>query len=195
MKIIGITGSSGSGKSTITQILEKELKGKAIYSDEVVKQMQKEKTEYYKKIVEAFGTEILNENKEINRKLLATIIFENREKRKKINELTKIYVLEEIRKQINKANTKYVIIDAPLLIETELNKDCDIVIAVICNKETKIKRICKRDNINRQEAIARLNSQKSNEFYTKYADYIVENNGGKYDKLVGKIRTSLQKLQ
>lgn len=194
MKIIGITGSSGSGKSTITNILAKELNAKAIYSDEIVKQMQKEKTEYYKKIVEVFGTEILNEDKEINRKLLAAIIFENREKRNKINELTKIYVLEEIRKQINKANAKYVIIDAPLLIETELNKDCDIVIAVICNKETKIKRICKRDNISEKEAIARLNSQKSNEFYTKHADYIVENNGGEYDKFVGRIRASLQKL-
>lgn len=195
MKIIGITGSSGSGKSTITNILEKELKAKAIYSDEVVKQMQKEKTEYYKKIVETFGENILNENKQINRKLLAKIIFGNEEKRNKINELTRIYVLEEIRKQIDKANSEYVIIDAPLLIETGLNQDCDIVIAIICNKETKIKRICKRDNISEKEARERLNSQKSNEFYTKHADYIVENNGGEYDKFVGRIRASLQKLQ
>ena len=63
MKVIGITGSSGSGKSTLTKILANELNAKAIYSDEIVKKMQKKGTDYYKKIVETFGEEILNENK------------------------------------------------------------------------------------------------------------------------------------
>ena len=195
MRVIGVTGSSGSGKSTLTGILAEELKAKTIYADEVVKQMQKTGTEYYKKIVETFGRQILDKNNELNRSLLASIIFSDEEARNKINELTKIYVLEEIRKQIKESTNEIVIIDAPILIESGLNKDCDIVIAVICDRQTQIDRICKRDKIKGNEAIQRLDSQKSNKYYEKYADYVVENNGGEYDKFVGRIRNSLQKLQ
>lgn len=195
MKVIGVTGSSGSGKSTLTSILAEELQAKTIYADEVVKQMQKTGTEYYKKIVETFGRQILDENNELNRSLLASIIFSDEEARNKINELTKIYVLEEIRKQIKESTNEIVIIDAPILIESGLNKDCDIVIAVICDRQTQIDRICKRDKIKENEAIQRLDSQKSNKYYEKYADYVVENNGGEHDKFVGRIRNSLQKLQ
>lgn len=194
MKVIGITGSSGSGKSTLTKILANELNAKPIYSDEVVKKMQKKGTNYYKKIVETFGEEILNENKEINRKKLAEIIFSKEEDRNKMNEITKTYVLEEIKRQIKETKKEIVIVDAPILIESGLNKECNIIIVVICNRETQIERICKRDNIEEKEAIARLNSQKSNEYYKKYADYVVENDGGEYDKFVGRIRASLQKL-
>ncbi len=194
MKVIGITGSSGSGKSTLTKILANELNAKAIYSDEIVKKMQKKGTDYYKKIVETFGEEILNENKEINRKKLAEIIFSKEKDRNKMNEITKTYVLEEIKRQIKETKKEIVIVDAPILIESGLNKECNVIIAVICNRKTQIKRICERDNIEEKEAIARLNSQKSNEYYKKYADYIVENDGGEYDKFVGKIRASLQKL-
>lgn len=194
MKVIGITGSSGSGKSTLTKILANELNAKPIYSDEVVKKMQKKGTNYYKKIVETFGEEILNENKEINRKKLAEIIFSKEENRNKMNEITKTYVLEEIKRQIKETKKEIVIVDAPILIESGLNKECNIIIVVICNRKTQIERICKRDNIEEKEAIARLNSQKSNEYYKKYADYVVENDGGEYDKFVGRIRASLQKL-
>lgn len=194
MKVIGITGSSGSGKSTLTKILANELNAKPIYSDEVVKKMHKKGTNYYKKIVETFGEEILNENKEINRKKLAEIIFSKEEDRNKMNEITKTYVLEEIKRQIKETKKEIVIVDAPILIESGLNKECNIIIAVTCNRKTQIERICKRDNIEEKEAIARLNSQKSNEYYKKYADYVVENDGGEYDKFVGRIRASLQKL-
>ena len=195
MKIIGITGSSGSGKSTVTNILGQELKAKTIYADKVVEQMQKKGMEYFNKIVELFGTEILNEIGELNRPKLAEIIFTNSKKREELNELTKQYVVEEIKKQIQEANEEYVIIDAPLLIETGLNEYCDIVIVVISNINTQTERICQRDNISKDKAIERINSQPNNDFYKKYANYIVENNGGNYDEFVGRIRTSLQKLQ
>ena len=195
MKIIGITGSSGSGKSTITNILGKELKAKTIYADKVVEQMQKKGMEYFNKIIELFGTEILNEIGELNRPKLAEIIFTNSKKREELNELTKQYVVEEIKKQIQEADEEYVIIDAPLLIETGLNEYCDIVIVVISNINTQTERICQRDNISKDKAIERINSQPNNDFYKKYANYIVENNGGNYDEFVGRIRTSLQKLQ
>lgn len=195
MKIIGITGSSGSGKTTASKILSEELKAKIIDADQIVKQMQEKGTKYYKKIVETFGQEILQKDSAINREKLAEIIFQDELKKEKLDELTFKYVVEEIRMQVEKAKEKYIIIDAPLLIESKLNEICDVVIAVISNKQEQIKRICKRDNIDEDNAEARVNAQKDNEFYKINADYIVENNGGEYDKFVGRIRELVQKLQ
>lgn len=194
MKIIGITGSSGSGKSTVTQILSEQLKAKTINADEVVKQMQEKDSEYYKKIVELFGINIVQADRFLNRKKIAEIIFQDKEKKEKLDELTFKYVVEEIRQQVEKAKEEYIIIDAPLLIESRLNEICNIVIAVISEKQEQIKRICKRDNIEESIAKLRLEAQKDNEFYKTNADYIVANNGGKIDAIVGRIRKLVQEL-
>ncbi len=195
MKIIGITGSSGSGKSTVTQILEKELKAKSINADEVVKQMQTQSSKYFEKIVELFGKEIIQENGSLNRKRLAQIIFQDKAQKEKLDKLTYTYVVKEIKKQVNNTQGDYVIIDAPLLIESKLNEICNAVIAVISNKEEQITRICNRDNIEKDDAKLRIEAQKDNEFYKKNADYVVENNGGNYNELMGRIRKLMQELQ
>lgn len=195
MKIIGITGSSGSGKSTVTQILEKELKAKSINADEVVKQMQTQSSKYFEKIVELFGKEIIQENGSLNRKRLAQIIFQDKAQKEKLDKLTYTYVVKEIKKQVNNTQGDYVIIDAPLLIESKLNEICNAVIAVISNKEEQITRICNRDNIEKNDAKLRIEAQKDNEFYKKNADYVVENNGGNYNELMGRIRKLMQELQ
>ena len=194
MKVIGITGSSGSGKSTVTRILSEVLEAKIINADEFVKQMQKEGTEYYKKIIELFGVKIVKEDNSLNRKKISEIIFQDELKKQELDNLTYKYVVEEIKIQVKNAEEKYIIIDAPLLIESRLNEICDIVIAVISEKQEQIKRICKRDNIEENEAKIRINSQKDNDFYKINADYIVENNGGKIDVLMGRIRELVQEL-
>lgn len=195
MVVIGVTGSSGSGKSTVTSILESKLQALAIYSDKVVRQMQENGSEYFTKIVEVFGKEILQEDGKLDRKKIANIIFQDKTKKQKIDELTNKYIVEEIKNKINSSENKYIIIDAPLLIESKLNSICNVVIAVISQREKQIDRICKRDNIDKKTANIRLNAQKSNEFYKKYANYIVENNGGNYDKFMGRIGEIVQELQ
>ena len=69
-----------------------------------------------------------------------------------------------------------IVIDAPLLFESELDKICDFVIGVVADEELKIERICKRDNISKEDAIKRLKIQKNNDFIIRNADYIIENN-------------------
>lgn len=194
MKVIGITGSSGSGKSTVSKILSEELEAKIINADAVVKQMQEKDSEYYRKIVDLFGANILQEDGSLNRKKIVEIIFRDKNKKEKLDKLTFKYVVEEIRQQVEKAKEEYIIIDAPLLIESRLNEICNIVIAVISDKQEQIKRICKRDNIEESIAKLRLEAQRDNEFYKTNADYIVENNGGKIDAIVGRIRKLVQKL-
>ena len=195
MKIIGITGSSGSGKSTVTNILEKKLKAKVINADEIVKQMQTQGSKYFEEIVELFGIDVIKEDGSLNRGKLAEIIFQDKAQKEKLDNLTYKYVVEEIRKRVTTAKEEYVIIDAPLLIESKLNEICNVVIAVVSKKKEQVKRICERDNIEENKAKLRIEAQKDNEFYKKNADYVVENNGGNYDELVGRIRKLVQELQ
>ena len=195
MKVIGITGSSGSGKSTVSKIIQNELNAKLIVADEIVKKMQETGQEYFEKIIELLGNEYLNKDAKLNRKKVADLIFKDEEKREEINKLTKKYVVAEIKRKIESSTKEYVVIDAPLLIESGLDKICNIVIGVVADYKTQIERICERDKLTKVEAVSRLNIQPDNEFYRKNVDYIVENNGGEYDKLLGRIRTILQELQ
>lgn len=177
MSIIGITGSSGAGKSTICEILKKEYDVKVINADKVAKKLSQKGTRYISEIVEKFGIDILDEQGELKRKKLAEIIYTDPKKREELNQCTLKYISEEIKKQINN-NKKYstVIIDAPLLFESELNDLCNVVIGVISKEELQIERIVARDNVDYAHAERRLKAQKSNEFYIKNCDEIVENN-------------------
>ena len=140
------------------------------------------------------GNEYLNKDAKLNRKKVADLIFKDEEKREEINKLTKKYVVAEIKRKIESSTKEYVVIDAPLLIESGLDKICNIVIGVVADYKTQIERICERDKLTKVEAVSRLNIQPDNEFYRKNVDYIVENNGGEYDKLLGRIRNILQEL-
>lgn len=175
--IIGITGSSGSGKSTVCSILQKKYNVKIIDADKIAKQLSQNNKEYLADIVNQFGKEIILENGMLNRPKLADIIYNNEEKRELLNKCTFKYIKAEIQKEIGKYKD-IIVIDAPLLFEAGLEKVCNITIAVISdNKELQIKRIMQRDNIERKVAIDRLNAQKQNEFYIKNCDYIIKNNG------------------
>ena len=175
--IIGITGSSGAGKSTICETLKKNYKVKIINADKIAKKLSKKGTSYIIDIIKKFGKDIVNEEGELKRKKLAEIIYSDPKKREELNEYTFKYVKEDIEKQISKLNEDTIaVIDAPLLFESELNKICDKVIGVISRKELQIERIVARDNIDYEQAEKRLAAQKTNEFYIKNCDDIIENN-------------------
>lgn len=175
MKIIGITGSSGAGKSTICEILKQKYKVKIIDADAIAKRLSVKGSKYLAEIVASFGNRILDGKGTLNRKKLAQIIYESSEARERLNNCTFKYIKEEIEKEI-KASKVDVIIDAPLLFESGLNKWCDIVIGVISNKELQLERLIKRDNLEYHQALERLNAQKQNDFYERNCDMIIENN-------------------
>lgn len=181
MKIIGITGPSGSGKTTLSKILINKYNSAIIDADAVAKKLSNDtSTEYYKAIVNLFGKEALQENNQLNRKKIALIIYNNKEKKEALDRLTFKYVVDDINKQIEKfknKNYQYLGIDVPLLYEAKMEKICDYVIAVIAEDSEKIQRICKRDNISEELAKKRLGIQNKNEFYTKKADFVIHNNG------------------
>ena len=173
--VIGITGSSGAGKSTICEILEIKYNVKVLNADKIVRRLSKKGTNYTNDIVEKFGNDILDEDGELKRGRLAEIIYNDAEKRKELNNCTFKYIREEIEKEIKDDDTIY-IIDAPLLFECELDKICDKTIGVISKKELQLDRIVARDNIDYESAEKRLQAQEENEFYIQRCDRIIENN-------------------
>lgn len=186
MKVIGITGNTGSGKSTISKIIERNYNGIIIDADRIAREMSENQSEYLKEIENQFGKEIVEygeqnerQDRKLNRKRLADIVFRDKTAKERLDKITFKYVVSEIKERLtevkNENKYQYIVLDVPLLFESKLNEECDYTIGVIAKEEEKIDRICKRDNINREKALQRLNSQPKNEFYIKNCDLIIEN--------------------
>ena len=188
--IIGVTGASGSGKSIVSKKLKESLNAKIVDADKIAKSLAQKGNKYYEQIIEYFGEGILNEEKEINRKRLAEIVYEDRDKLSKLNEITKEYVVDKIKEEAMKE--EMTILDVPLLIESGLNNICDIVISVIANEDVKLKRICERDDIDADIAKKRLGIQPKDDFYIEHSDYIVRNNGESLEEQIKEIITCIK---
>ena len=195
MKIIGITGNSGSGKSTISKLISKNYEAKIIDADKIAKEMTKNNGEYLQAIRQAFGNDVIKNN-ELDRKKLADIVFLNRTEKEKLDGLTFEYVVEEIKNELEanqNLDYQYIILDVPLLFESKLDKLCDYTIGVIAPKTEKIKRICKRDKLSKEKALQRLNSQPNDEFFTKNCNTVINNeNKEETIKMVNEIMLKLQ---
>ncbi len=171
--IIGITGNSGAGKSHLIKNLDFEYF--LIDADKIghyCLQMADCKAE----IIENFSVNII-ENGEINRKKLGEIVFQDKSKLEKLTEITHRYILNEINRLISENSERFsiIIIDAPLLIESGLNKKCDKTILVTADNDEKIKRIVERDNISEKIAFGRIAKQTIDIVQEKNVDIVFEN--------------------
>lgn len=175
--IIGITGSIGTGKSTVSNYLIS--KGYSVVdADKISKGAYNIGSNGYKAILEVFGVEILNSNGEVDRKKIKKIVFDNSNMLQRLNMAIHPIIINEIEKEIEilLESQNVVFLDAPLLIETELHKKVDKIIVVGCDKNEQINRIIKRDKITADMAISIINSQMNIDEKLKFADYIVYNN-------------------
>lgn len=184
MKTLAITGSSGSGKTTISELFGQLDETFLINADELARDMAENDKKYLKEIILYFGENILNEKKELNRKKLSYIIAENDDAKKELNKITKRNILPKIDKMISEnSNKKLIIVDIPVLYENQLENYFDKVLAIISDKCEQIERIKKRDGLNQQEAEARINMQLNNEFFLENADFVINNYGKTKDQL------------
>lgn len=181
--IIGLTGGIASGKSTVSNILV-ERGYKVIDADKISREIVEINKPAYKKIVEFFGEEILLGDKSINRKLLGTIIFSDHKKRDVLNNITHPLVFEDIKDKIKEysVDNRVIFLDIPLLFEQyDLLKEHKIIMdeiwLVYVNKETQITRLMRRDNISKEEAILKIQSQMDIEHKRKMSSKIIDNNG------------------
>lgn len=176
--IIGITGSIGSGKTTAAKIFGRYWYTR-IDADEIGHDLLKFDEKLKKKIVKEFGNGVLDKNKHINRKKLGDIVFNDNKKLNKLNSIMHPVIINEIKKKISqikkecKEETK-IIIDAPLLVETNLKNCVDKNIVVKANEDEIIKRLSKKYNKEKIERI--LKAQMPLEEKLKYADFVIDNN-------------------
>lgn len=177
-KIIGITGSIATGKSTVSNILI-ELGYKVIDADKVAHELMEIGNINYKSIVSYFGEEILNCDNTINRKALGKIVFNDENLLNKLNELTHTNIFNRIKENIEFYKYEIIFVDIPLLIElkieNKLNLDFDEIWLVYVDRNTQIKRLSKRNKISLKEAENLANNQISIEEKVQYSDYVLDN--------------------
>lgn len=176
MKKIGLTGSIGSGKSSVSNIFMKN-NIKIIDADKISREILGIGNTL-KEIVDYFGSEVLDDYGSLDRKKLGNIVFSDARKLDKLNSITHPKIKEKIKEKIDfyeSIGEKIVILDIPLLIEAHMENMADLVLLVICSEDIQINRIMNRDNISRSEAIKRIKSQMNVDEKKKYADYIIDN--------------------
>ena len=171
-KVIGITGGISSGKSTVCKTII-ELGYPVIDSDLISKELSKKGNACYNAIVLAFGYDILLDDLEIDRKKLSSIIFNDKSKKELLNSVTHPLILNEINKNILLYDG-IVFVDIPLLYEANMEFLCDKVVCVYLDKNTQIKRLIARDKIDKDYALAKINSQMDLEKKKDLADYLID---------------------
>ena len=193
-KIIGITGGIASGKSTVTEFLRQ--KGfQVVDADAVVHQLQKPGGRLYQVLVEHFGEKILLENGELNRPLLASLIFSNPEEQEWSKRTQGEIIREELAALRNQfAQTEALFfMDIPLLFEQDYASWFDETWLVYVNRDVQLERLMKRDQISKEAAESRLNSQWPLERKISLASHTIDNNGNQ-EQLIDQVVQLLDKM-
>ena len=172
--IIGLTGGIGSGKSTVAEIFRKNGFF-VIDADIVSREVVEPGSNVLSIIVEEFGNHVLDETGQLDRGRMAEIVFRNPEKRKILENLIHPAIIESIWSKVRNSDSKKVIISAPLLIESGININCDLVVVVTAPGELCLERAVKRDNLNRDHVESRIRSQMKDDERRAYADFLIEN--------------------
>ncbi len=191
--LFGITGGSGSGKSTVSEMF-KVLGFEIIDCDIIARQVTMPGEECLEKLKEEFGADITDKDNVLQRKKLADIVFTDGEKLQRLNEITHYYILERIFDLAEKSSSGMIGIDGAVLFESGVTKSCRKVIGVLANMDTRLRRIQERDKISEDAARARIGSQKENKFYIENCDYLVYNNGNR-DDLEKKVKEVAEQLR
>ena len=186
-KIIGITGGIASGKSTVTEFLRQ--KGfQVVDADAVVHQLQKPGGRLFQILVEHFGEKILLENGELNRHLLASLIFSNPEEQEWSKRTQGEIIREELaalRNQLTQTEALF-FMDIPLLFEQNYASWFDETWLVYVNRDCQLERLMKRDQISKEAAESRLNSQWPLERKISLASHSLDNNGNQ-EQLIAQV--------
>ena len=174
--LIGLTGMSGAGKSTVAALFEK--KGFRVIDCDALVHALYEDVRYIRLVGDAFGEEYVRGGA-VDRKKLGALVFSDPEALKKLNDTVSPFILREITERIKEARDEEIstVLDAPLLFEYGLEKYCDAVIGVTVDIETAVKRLSVRDGRSEAELRARLRSQHDEAFFLEHCDYILKNEG------------------
>lgn len=195
MKIIGLTGGIGAGKSTVAAYLQ-ENGYIIIDADAISHQITEKGSPVLKKIEKTFGAQVIRNDGSLDRKKLASVVFSDKEKLALLETITTREVIREIEErlyQIKKSGTGGLIfVDAPLLFETGVDRLTDFVFMVDADMETRIARVMERDHADRKQILARIASQMSAEDKIARSNEVINNSKGK-EELYRQIDALLEK--
>lgn len=178
MLVIGLTGPTGSGKGTVSEIFS-AYGLPVMNADEVYHQLLIPPSLCLDELTDRFGVGILTEEGTLNRRALGAIVFSDPASLEALNAITHHHVMQEIRKrleQLRRADTRAAVIDAPQLFEAGADRDCNVIVSVIADKRLRLDRIMRRDGIDAEAAMRRIEAQKNDAFFRSHSDYIIENN-------------------
>lgn len=184
MRVIGLTGGIGSGKSTVSRFLA-ELGAVVIDADKVGHEAFKPGTESWREITAAFGREVLTPGGEIDRRKLGEMVFGKPELLSRLNQVMHPRVYDRVKAQLEEyrqQGVKAVVLEAPLLVEVNtkgasLIELVDEVWVVVASEATVVRRLEERSDLSREQALARIKSQLSSRERIKRADVVINNDG------------------
>lgn len=181
MKVIGITGGIASGKSYVSSVI-KNAGYPVIDADQISKELSKKDMPVYKAIIRMFGESYLDENKNLDRQKLASLIFNDKQAKGLLNSISHPLIIEEMERQIKNAESDLVFVDVPLLYESHIEHMFDKIVCVYLPRTIQIERLMKRDNITYEYAVRKVESQKSLEEKKKLADFVI-NSSNSFDSV------------
>ncbi|XP_019421611.1 PREDICTED: dephospho-CoA kinase isoform X2 [Lupinus angustifolius] len=179
MRIVGLTGGISSGKSTVSNLF-KSHGIPIVDADIVARDALKKGSGGWKKVVAAFGEEILLDNGEVNRPKLGQIVFSDPDKRQFLNRLLAPYISSGIFWEILKLwlkGYKVIVLDVPLLFEAKMNKFTKPIVVVWVDPEQQIQRLMARDKSSEEDARNRINAQMPLDVKRSKADIVIDNTG------------------
>lgn len=175
MKLIGLCGASGSGKSAFCEVLSR--RGiVTIDCDEISHAVQEKGTPCFLELVECFGGEILFPDGSINRTALAALVFSDADALSDLNRIMHKHILSELHNRLFElSGERYVVVEAPVLFESGLDRECALTVALLSSR--KEERIIERDRMTEKQARARLDNQLSDEELAERCDVVITNDG------------------
>lgn len=174
MLIFGITGGSGTGKTTVSDIF-RENGVTVIDADKSAREVVKKGSKCLDELCGFFGENILLSDGTLDRKKLGEIVFSDEKKLAKLNEITHKYIKEDVMRQIEESKTPLAAIDGAVIIGSIIEPLCKFIVSVTSDRNTRLKRIVLRDGISEDSAKKRLDSQPSEDFYKKHSKYVINN--------------------
>ena len=179
MKIIGITGGVGSGKSKVLDYIKTNYSAQVCQLDEVAKELQKKGTDCYEHIVEVFGEEILLEDGELDRHKLAKIVFEEQKKRTLLNNIVHPRVKEWVVSDINREreHKSFYVMEAALLIEANYSEICDEMWYIYVDESLRRERLYKARGYSAEKTNMIMSSQLTKDEFQEAADCAINNSG------------------
>ena len=180
MKVYGITGGDGTGKSEVIKMLQQNFGGCVIMSDEVARELMQKGNISYQLIVEYFGRDILMDDGEIDRKKLADHVFNNKEALEKLNSMTHPYVKDEIRKLIAEAEAsgecRFVALESAILLECGYEDICDEFWYVYTKPEIRRQRMKETRNYSDEKVDSVMRNQQPDEVFFEQCSFVIKNN-------------------